>query len=166
MSIEEIEDRDGIRLSWNAWPNSRLEATRVVVPIGCMFTPLKERFDLPPVYYEPVTCRACKSVLSPYCQVDIPAKLWLCPFCYQRNQFPPHYKDLSPTNLPVELRPEFTTIEYTLPRGASVPPIFLYVVDTCLDDDDFQALKDSLIMSLSLLPPNSLVGLITFGTMV
>jgi protein transport protein SEC23 len=26
--------------------------------------------------------------------------------------------------------------------------------------------KDALIMSLSLLPPNALVGLITFGTMV
>jgi protein transport protein SEC23 len=29
-----------------------------------------------------------------------------------------------------------------------------------------KALKDSIIMSLSLLPPYALVGLITFGTMV
>ena len=26
--IQAQEDRDGIRLSWNVWPSSRLEATR------------------------------------------------------------------------------------------------------------------------------------------
>lgn len=40
------------------------------------------------------------------------------------------------------------------------------VVDTCLDEEDLNALKESLQMSLSLMPPNALVGLITFGKMV
>ena len=26
--IQSQEDRDGVRLSWNVWPSSRLEATR------------------------------------------------------------------------------------------------------------------------------------------
>lgn len=30
------EQRDGIRFSWNVWPSTRLEATRFVVPTGCM----------------------------------------------------------------------------------------------------------------------------------
>lgn len=47
-----------------------------------------------------------------------------------------------------------------------MPPIFLYVMDTCMDDEELGALKASLQMSLSLLPPNSLVGLVTFGKMV
>ena len=51
-------------------------------------------------------------------------------------------------------------------RGPQSPLIFLYVVDTCLEEDDLQALKESLQMSLSLLPPDALVGLITFGRMV
>jgi len=51
-------------------------------------------------------------------------------------------------------------------RGPTAPLIFLYVVDTCLEEEDLQALKESLQMSLSLLPPNALVGLITFGRMV
>ena len=63
--------------------------------------------------------------------------------------------------------PDYTTIEYTLPaRGAPMKPIFLFVVDTCLEEDDLQALKDELIVGLSLLPQDALVGLITFGTMV
>jgi protein transport protein SEC23 len=41
--IQQNEDRDGVRVSWNVWPSSRLEATRMVVPLGVLFTPLKER---------------------------------------------------------------------------------------------------------------------------
>jgi len=68
--------------------------------------------------------------------------------------------------MPLELQPQFTTIEYILNKTVPTPPIFLYLVDTCLDDADLQALKDTLVVSLSLLPPTALVGLITYGTMV
>ncbi|SPO23108.1 probable SEC23 - component of COPII coat of ER-golgi vesicles [Ustilago trichophora] len=166
MNVDDVEDRDGVRLSWNVWPSSKIEATRTVVPIAALYTPLKEREDLPPVLYEPVTCKPpCRAVLNPYCQIDVRGKLWICPFCLSRNAFPPHYKDISSTNLPAELLPKYTTIEYTLSRPAQIPPIFLYVVDTCMDDDDLKALRESLVVSLSLLPPNALVGLITYGTM-
>lgn len=47
-----------------------------------------------------------------------------------------------------------------------MPPIFLFVVDTCMDEDELNTLRETLIMSLSLLPPNALIGLITFGKMV
>ena len=58
-------------------------------------------------------------------QIDIRGKLWICPFCLSRNSFPPHYKDISNTNLPAELLPKYTTIEYTLARPIQILPIFL-----------------------------------------
>ncbi|EEP81842.1 60S ribosomal protein L12 [Uncinocarpus reesii 1704] len=162
----EIEDRDGIRLSWNTFPSTRMEASRLVVPIGAIYTPLKERTDSPLLQYEPVTCKQpCRAVLNPYANVDIRARIWICPFCLQRNPLPPHYKDITENAIPPELHPQSTTIEYQLARPAPAPPIFLFVVDTCQEDDALKAVKDSLVMSLSLLPPNALVGLITFGTM-
>lgn len=82
-----------------------------------------------------------------------------------RNPLPAHYKDISQNALPHELLPTSTTIEYILSRPAQTPPVFLFVVDTCHDEENLQALKDSLIVSLSLLPPNALVGLVTFGAM-
>ncbi|KAI8322648.1 putative SEC23-component of COPII coat of ER-golgi vesicle [Martensiomyces pterosporus] len=167
MDFEAIEDQDGVRCAWNVLPNTRIEATRSVVPVATQYTLLKERPELPPVMYEPVVCKApCRAVLNPYCQIDVRGKLWICPFCLQRNQFPPHYKDISAHNLPPELLPRYTTIEYTLSRQSPVPPVFMFVVDTCLEEDELKALKDSLILSLSLIPPNALVGLITYGTMV
>jgi hypothetical protein len=30
------EQRDGVRFSWNIWPSTRLEATRIVAPLGCL----------------------------------------------------------------------------------------------------------------------------------
>ncbi|KAF2794737.1 protein transport protein SEC23 [Melanomma pulvis-pyrius CBS 109.77] len=162
----EIEDRDGVRLSWNTFPSSRMEASRLVVPIGALYTPLKEKTDTPLLQYEPVSCKApCRAVLNPFCQVDMRARLWICPFCLQRNALPPHYKDISQDAIPPELHPNSTTIEYRLARPAPSPPIFLFVVDTCQEEDSLKALKDSIIMSLSLLPQYALVGLITYGTM-
>ncbi|KAK9717986.1 GTPase-activating protein S23 [Basidiobolus ranarum] len=166
MSFEEIEYQDGVRFSWNVFPSTRIEASRGVVPISCVYTPLKEREDMPPVHYEPVACKPpCKAVLNPFCQVDVRGKLWICPFCLQRNHFPPHYKDISTNNLPAELLPKYTTIEYIMTRPSPIPPIFMFIVDTCLIEEDLKALKDSLVVSLSLLPQHALVGLITFGTM-
>ncbi|CAF9926584.1 GTPase-activating protein S23 [Imshaugia aleurites] len=162
----EVEDRDGIRLSWNTFPSTRMEASRLVVPIGALYTPLKEKPDTPLLQYEPVTCKVpCRAVLNPFATVDTRARLWICPFCLSRNGLPAHYKDITQDNIPPELHPASTTIEYRLARSAPAPPIFVYVVDTCQEEDSLKALKDSLVMSLSLLPPNALVGLVTFGTM-
>nr|CAD7265552.1 unnamed protein product [Timema shepardi] len=166
--IQQNEDRDGVRFTWNVWPSSRLEATRLVVPLGCLYQPLKERPDLPPIQYDPVLCtrNTCRAILNPLCQVDYRAKLWVCNFCLQRNPFPPQYAAISEQHQPAELIPIFSTIEYTITRAQCLPPIFLLVVDTCIDDEELGALKDSLQMSLSLLPPNALIGLVTFGKMV
>lgn len=85
--IQQNEDRDGVRFTWNVWPSSRIEATRLVVPLACLYQPLKERPDLPPIQYDPVLCtrNTCRAILNPMCQVDYRAKLWVCNFCFQRN---------------------------------------------------------------------------------
>ncbi|CAH2012889.1 unnamed protein product [Acanthoscelides obtectus] len=166
--IQQNEDRDGIRFTWNVWPSSRIEATRLVVPLAHLYQPIKDRPDLPPIQYDPVLCTRnnCRAILNPYCQVDYRAKLWVCNFCFQRNPFPPQYAAISEQHQPAELMPMYSTIEYTIMRAQCLPPIFLYVVDTCMDEEELGALKDSLQMSLSLLPQNALIGLITFGKMV
>lgn len=85
--IQQNEDRDGVRFTWNVWPSSRIDATRLVVPLGTLYQPIKERADLPPIQYNPVLCTrsTCRAILNPLCQVDYRAKLWVCNFCFQRN---------------------------------------------------------------------------------
>ncbi|KAL9931404.1 hypothetical protein V8E36_009690 [Tilletia maclaganii] len=43
-----------------------------------------------------------------------------------------------------ELLPKYTTIECTLSRPAQVPLIFLYFVETCMDEVDLKALRETL----------------------
>ncbi|KAI1285564.1 Protein transport protein Sec23A [Halotydeus destructor] len=167
--IEASEDVDGVRFNWNIWPSTKVDAAKIVLPLGCLFTPLKESATrpLPPVQYEPVLCtrQSCRAVLNPYCQVDYRAKIWVCAMCFNRNQFPTQYAAISEQCQPAEL--QYSTLDYTVLRApVPFPPIFLYVIDTCLDEEELSGLKSTIQMSLSLLPPDSLVGLITFGRIV
>eukprot|EP01083_Nonionella_stella_P036788 100355_1 len=165
MQFTEGEDKDGVRMAWNIWPSTRIDASRIVVPVGTIYTPLKECDGLQRVEYDPVKCsgKNCGSILNPYCQVDFLNKIWVCPFCLTRNHFPHHYSDISPENLPAELINSFTTLEYIGSQIMSAPPVFVFVLDTCLIPEELQAAKTSLVQSLSLLPENCSVGLITFG---
>eukprot|EP00033_Pygsuia_biforma_P000731 GCRY01000855.1.p1 GENE.GCRY01000855.1~~GCRY01000855.1.p1 ORF type:complete len:747 (-),score=158.47 GCRY01000855.1:377-2617(-) len=160
------EDKDGVRFNWRTWPPTRLEATRMVNPLSCLYTPLKRIENLPLVGYDPVTCKGCKAVLNPFCAIDTANKMWTCPFCFHRNGFPANYSQITETNLPPELIPNYTTIEYALRKGPAPPPAYIFVVDTCIPDEELEALKQTLILGLSIIPSNAFVGLISFGKMV
>ena len=166
MDFAELEEMDGVRWSWMTWPSSRLDATRCIVPFACMYTPLKPLAPSrlpPPLPYDPVHCKACTAVLNPYCRVDLRTRMWFCPFCHHRNALPPNYAEISETNLPAELIPDFTTVEYAIQRPNASPPVFLFVLDMCTRDDELQTAKDYIIKAVSLLPPDTMIGLITFG---
>lgn len=42
----ELEEVDAVRMVWNVWPRSRLEAAKCVVPFGVIYTPVKETSNL------------------------------------------------------------------------------------------------------------------------
>jgi protein transport protein SEC23 len=66
------------------------------------------------------------------------------------------------------LIPQYATCEYELQTVPSQgPPCFLFVIDTCTAGgakEELAELSDSLTQALNLMPEDSLVGLITFGT--
>ena len=66
IDFHEVEATDGVRFAWNNWPTSRLDATRMVIPFGCMYTPLKRIEGLPLLPYEPIFCKNCRAVLNPH----------------------------------------------------------------------------------------------------
>ncbi|KAF7825945.1 protein transport protein SEC23 [Senna tora] len=163
----DLEAQDGVRMPWNVIPGTKQEASNCVVPVSAIYTPIKHFPNMPLLPYSPLRCRTCRAILNPFCIVDFAAKIWICPFCFQRNHFPPHYASISDENLPAELFPQYTTIEYETPgEAASVPPVFMFVVDTCIIEEEMAFLKSALSQAIELLPDNSLVGLITFGTFV
>lgn len=167
LDFEDAEDMNGVRLSWNCFPSTKAEAAKIVVPTGALYTPLKAKEDLAVAQYDPVICQnaSCKAILNPYCSVD-PSGFWMCTMCKNRNGLPGVYKGINYDNLPLELNAANSTIEYITARPVQNPPIFMFIVDICQDEDNLNALKESLTISLSFLPPNALIGFIAFGTMV
>uniref|UniRef100_A0A0E0IDA7 Protein transport protein SEC23 n=1 Tax=Oryza nivara TaxID=4536 RepID=A0A0E0IDA7_ORYNI len=130
----DLELQDGIRMPWNVIPGTKQDAANCVVPVSAIYTPLRPNPAIPVLPYGPLRCRMCRSILNPFCVVDYVAKIWVCPFCFQRNHFPQHYSSISESNLPAELFPQYTT--------------------------------SALAQAIELLPDQSLVGFITFGTYV
>ncbi|KAI5959749.1 uncharacterized protein KGF55_004981 [Candida pseudojiufengensis] len=166
MQFEEREDKDGIRLSWSSIPRSKIQHQRNVVPLASLYTPLNDKskvelFDSSCL----ITCRTCRSILNPFVHVN--NQIWTCQFCSYSNQLTTITNEEGETILPVALNPQFTTIEYETGRISQLPPIFFFVVDVCFEGEDvevaFSQLKENLIISLSLLPEDALVGFVSFG---
>ncbi|EFH56683.1 hypothetical protein ARALYDRAFT_481081, partial [Arabidopsis lyrata subsp. lyrata] len=104
--------------------------------------------------YSPLRCRTCRSFLNPYSVVDFSACIWGCPFCFNRNPFPRNYSSIADNNLPPELFPHSTTVEYLCDSFSSPsPPVFLFVVDTCLISSNYLSFK---LWIFFLIPPSSL----------
>ncbi|KAJ6230367.1 protein transport protein sec23 [Anaeramoeba flamelloides] len=162
MDFYENEDKNGIRYSWNVFPSSKLELSQLVVPLGALYTPLKQTKNLLTVNYNPVSCRVCKSILNPYCQVNYQNKTWICPFCHQGNNLPKGYHSITPTNLPAELFHTYTTLEYKLSRAPPPSVCYLFVIDLCTEPDEFEVMKERLLEAIALIPENAIVGVITF----
>ncbi|XP_042516474.1 protein transport protein SEC23-like [Macadamia integrifolia] len=172
MAVMDPEGVDGVRMTWGVWPLTKVEASKCVIPIAATISPIRPHPDIPTLPYLPLRCKTCFGIVNPYCRVDFTAKIWICPFCFQRSHFPPHYAMISETNVPAELYPQYTTVEYafTAPESPAAPspqpPVFLLVLDTCVIEEELGLAKSALKQAIGLLPDNALVGFISFGTQV
>ncbi|KAK4266583.1 hypothetical protein QN277_027479 [Acacia crassicarpa] len=176
------EGIDGVRMTWNAWPRTKVEASKCVVPLAANISLIRSHPDIPRLPYAPLRCKTCSSILNPFSRFDFNAKIWICPFCYQRNHFPPHYSAISETNVPGELYPQYTTVEYVLPLSSNPnsfgnpnldpaqqlqpSPVFVFLLDTCMIEEEMEFVKSALRQAIGLLPDNALVGFISFGSQV
>ncbi|KAJ8541956.1 hypothetical protein K7X08_016822 [Anisodus acutangulus] len=163
------EGMDGVRMTWNSWPRTKVEASKCVIPIATSIHLIRPHTDLPTLPYVPLKCKTCSSILNPFARVDFQALIWICPFCFQRNHFPQHYSGISETNVPGELYPQFTTIQYTLPNpnpDYSISSVYLFVLDTCMLEEELEFAKSGLKRAIGMLPDNAMVGFISYGTQV
>lgn len=163
MTETPSSDPSPSRWSWGQYPTNRLDGARMVIPLGCMHTPLGgDAIQLP---YEPLKC-VCGGILNFHCPVEHRSKTWECVFCLNRNTFPPHYANMTEHCLPAELMPQYTTVEYSLPAQRPAPSFF-FVVDTCVDTaEEVEHLRKTLLRAIARLPEYANVTFITFGATV
>ncbi|MFQ6632525.1 hypothetical protein Gotur_009646, partial [Gossypium turneri] len=158
-----------------------------------MCTPLTEFSGLPILPYDPLMCSKCGAVLNPYARVDYTCRVWYCSFCFSKNSFPRTYSSsLEESNLPAELFPNYSSVEYartvnpvTTPIGPSLSssslssmassmggevwgrgPAFVFVIDVCMEEEELRGVKSELLRVVEQLPESALVALVTFDAMV
>lgn len=166
VDIFKEESANGLRNSWNVYPLNKLDMTRYVVPVGFHYSPNAKIDNFQILEYDPVLCKSCRSVLNPFANIDFRNKFWECPFCNDRNIFPQNYKEhISEANLPAELVRDFSTIEYKLNKKDANFPSFIFVIDTSVEAEELQELKETIQSTLSNIPPDSYIGVVLFGTM-
>lgn len=162
QTIEKIEEKDGIRQTWNIWPATL--SRNEVVPLACLYNVQQPALTLP---CEPIYCHSCQAVLCPQATIDFAGYGWVCVFCGNRNTLPSYARDITPDSLLPELMEENTTVEYVLSRAGSFAPVFLLLVDQCTyDDERHELMKTGLRKTLEKIPKDALVGIVRFGTNV
>ncbi|KAJ4722587.1 Protein transport protein SEC23 [Melia azedarach] len=185
MDFTELESIEGLRWSWNSWPPTKSDAVSLLIPLSLLHTPLMQSSEIPILPYDPLICSKCGAVLNPYARVDYTSRIWSCPFCYGRNPFPRSYSSIAETNLPAELFPTYSSVEYaghdhiannlnstlsfsslTSSVGGVMGPAFVFVVDGCMEEEEIRAVKHELLRVIEQLPENALVGLVVFDSMV
>lgn len=165
MNFEEKEDKDGVRLTWNNVPKSKLQNHRNIAPLAALYTPLNNKLAVEFLdASQLLRCRQCKAFINPYVTINQQTSdIWYCQFCSFGNRLTLDDQG----NFPFSMNQENSTVEYSTGRSAKLPPIFLYVVDTCFEGEDihdaFLSLRDLLTLSLSLLPSDAMIGLVSFG---
>ena len=164
--IFSADEQNGIKFVWNTLPGTRSDATKIVVPVGFHYNPIIKNENLSLLEYEPLKCR-CGSIISPLFNFSAKAKIWECPFCRNRNTFPKSYSDfMSDENLPAELFKENSTVEYKLNLKQANPPIFIFLIDTAILEEELNQVKDSIQEIIETLPQECQIGIITYGRMV
>ena len=159
------DEQNGIKFVWNVLPSSRADATKIVVPVGFHYNPIIKNENLSLLEYEPLKCR-CGSIISPLFNYSTRSKVWECPFCHTRNSFPKAYSEyISDENLPAELFKQNNTVEYKLNTKQANPPIFIFLIDIAIDEDELNQLKESIQEIISNLPQDCQIGIITYGRM-
>ncbi|XP_053990610.1 uncharacterized protein LOC128882855 [Hylaeus volcanicus] len=165
MDVIELENQTGIRFSWNVWPQTREDSNKLEIPLSCLYTPFKD-INNAQLEYEPLRCRQSGCILNPYCPIDYRVKSWTCPFSGTRNNFPPKYADHISERPPPEML--YPTVDYILPlqiSGHISPPSFVFLIDTCLYQEELDTLKDTLQQTINFIPQDVSIGLVTFGKM-
>ncbi|KAL7713495.1 Protein transport protein SEC23 [Entamoeba marina] len=153
MDIDQIEQQDGVRLSWNVWPSTKTEAEKYLdIPLGLVYQPLRGTItEANQIEYnnQPIRCQ-CGAYVNPWCFRD--NSYWSCPFCNARNQAINDDRMFS-----------HSTVEYVIIPQAIIPTTLLFVIDTTAPQQEIDSLKTSITLTLATLPSTVQVGLMVFG---
>lgn len=166
MDFDQVE-KSGVRLSWKKWPLTRKSAKRMLIPLSIQYTPFSIQFENSPTIpaksleYIQCSCGAFANQMSVHDHHQ-----WRCNFCSEELSKPAGEIE---GHVFQHLTKSWMT-EFIVDSEQAVDkagPVFVLVVDRNVTDaaEDL-ALKNLVLKSISTLPNDAQVALISFGERV
>lgn len=138
-----------------------------VLEFGCFYSLKKQ---IPQLYYEPIRCSGCLSIINPFTIIDVEKNYFICTFCQKTSKLPSDFQvridlveetDADQITLPYEM--QSNTIEY-ISQQEQHPITFFFIIDICpFDTERFEIMKRAIISTFETLPNDCFVGFLTFG---
>lgn len=159
--IQRQEAQDQVRMTWNQWPLTSLAENDISLPLVALYSPLSRQDMLLKPNEFLLKCH-CGAIFNPYCHIDHQHGVWTCNFCQKRSPFAKHMMPMSKEN--IWMFPT-TSEEYHIESKKidHSPRTFVFILDTCLDLDEFTAMTSTMKTLLTELPSNTRVGLVTIS---
>ena len=147
------EIHDHVRMTWNRLPSSDVAFTECnpPLPVAALYTPFTQQAVPLKSYGEYHVC-SCGAIFNKHCNYT--EHDWQCNFCFKLN--PLH----APPDKPVLLN---STEEYQMGENQSCPSTLTFVIDTCTSPIELGFLVDKLQRTISQLPSQTLVSIITIA---
>ena len=148
------------------------------LPLGAALSLFADEIDDPSpsthpfVPRDPTRCARCRAFLNPFCRVDSIDGRWTCCFCGGANASSTlaanpggdlrHVRELSERDVEYRLDVPHDATGATLDVPSTPEPV-VCLVDECLDDDECEALRSSLVAAARGLDPDAPVALATYA---
>jgi len=147
-------------------------ADEAALAVGLTLSPLAPLFDRAVLHREPVRCATCKGFLGPHCSIERTRGTWRCGLCgvENRNARSAGPSGLSDVGDAAELHEP--AVEYVLharpgqPTMLAASVVVFFLVDETCDEGALRDLLAAARDAVQLLPPDALVGLLSFGRAV
>lgn len=167
-AIRTVEEKEGIRLTWNSFSNSKNETAKNIIPLVVSYKAMHgyHNNSLLKVGYPAIRCTKadCSSALSMHSSIDFGSKHWGCMFCGRMNMLPVQYRGITQDNLPYELSRDSTTVFYKGSRITGYKRNYWFVIDLCsFDDERHLLLKDGLLTALDGIGEDDHIGIIRYS---
>ena len=166
MDFTQTEINEGIRFVWNSVPSSRQILKQNMIPFGVFLSPFFQRD--PPIERRLGTalkCSKCGFFANPYCSLDYyNAKAWTCCNCGNRNPLSHQVINfLTQGGRLQDFEGNCTVFEYQLDSQKTYQRTLILVLDTSMEKDELEQMKQGILESLPSGDMNYNIGLVTFG---
>ena len=134
MANANLEEIDGVQMSWNMWPQTKVEASKCIIPLAASISPIRPNPDIPTLHFatKPVPLFSTLTLVSS----SLPR------FGSVPSIISATISVLTIPWSPIPISPANSTLN--TPPINTLSPVFIFVLDACMIEEEMGYVKSAL----------------------